>query len=294
MSQFDFQRFFDLSVDMLSIASSNGYFKCINDAFEKTLGWSKEELLARPFMEFIHPDDVKETHYELEKLNNGVPTNTFRNRYQHKDGSYRHILWTAYPDQENKLLYAVAHDATDLIEANEKLATWAYTDPLTNIPNRRSFDQQLNEQIELMKRMHRPLSLLMMDVDRFKSFNDCYGHPAGDEVLIKISGLLKENVRSTDVIARYGGEEFCTLLPDTDALSSKVLAKKIREKINAYSWPDRVITLSVGIGTLDFSVEQQQLWPDMQIKLVNEADQALYQAKASGRNTVIHYDEIGH
>ena len=108
----EFQKYFELSLDMLCIAGTDGYFKRVNPAFERTLGWSTEELLSQPFMDFVHPDDVEATAREIEKLSQGIPTISFENRYRCSDGGYRCLLWNSYPQQETGLLYAIARDIT--------------------------------------------------------------------------------------------------------------------------------------------------------------------------------------
>ncbi len=108
----EFEKYFELSLDMLCIAGTDGYFKRVNPAFNRTLGWSTEELLSRSFMDFVHPDDVEATAVEIEKLSQGIPTISFENRYRCADGSYRCLLWTSYPEPETGLLYAIARDIT--------------------------------------------------------------------------------------------------------------------------------------------------------------------------------------
>ena len=127
-----FQKFFDLSLDMLVIAGTDGYFKRVNPAWERTLGWSSDELLSRPFVEFVHPDDVESTLREIEKLSSGVPTVSFENRYRCADGSYKHLLWTSYPESETGLLYAVARDITEFKQAQDRLR--AAGEPETSDP----------------------------------------------------------------------------------------------------------------------------------------------------------------
>ncbi|MGW8266492.1 MAG: PAS domain S-box protein [Longimicrobiales bacterium] len=118
----EFQRYFDLSRDMLCIASPDGWFKRVNPAFEKTLGWTEEELLSRSFLAFVHPDDLKKTEHEIERLARGLPTISFENRYEVPGGGYRHLMWTAHPDEDTGLIYAIARDVTELDKARDKAA----------------------------------------------------------------------------------------------------------------------------------------------------------------------------
>jgi PAS domain S-box-containing protein len=117
----DLVKFFNLSLDLLCIAGTDGYFKRVNPAFHRVLGWSEEQLLAQPFTSFIHPDDVPATLHEVETLSAGIPTVSFENRYRCADGTYRHILWTAYPEGETGLLYGVGRDITTRKQAEEAL-----------------------------------------------------------------------------------------------------------------------------------------------------------------------------
>ena len=106
----EYRKFFEVSVDMLCIAGTDGYFKRTNPAFEKTLGWSAEDLLTRPFLHFVHPDDIAATQQEVDKLAQGITTASFANRYRCADGTYKRLIWNTYPDPETGLLYAIAHE----------------------------------------------------------------------------------------------------------------------------------------------------------------------------------------
>ena len=110
----EFQNYFDLSLDMLCIAGTDGFFKRVNPAFERILGWTSEELMARKFLDYVHEDDLKKTQAEISRLAKGLPTISFENRYMCQDGSEKILAWTAHPEPETGLIYAIARDVTDL------------------------------------------------------------------------------------------------------------------------------------------------------------------------------------
>ena len=110
---FDYERFFMLTSEFQCVAGTDSFFKRVNPAFTRHLGWSEEKLLERPFTELVHPDDVRATTEEVESLEEGLPTISFINRYRCKDRSYRKLRWTAFTDRASGLIYAVARDVTD-------------------------------------------------------------------------------------------------------------------------------------------------------------------------------------
>jgi len=112
MAEYDIEKFFNLSIDMLCIAGTDGYLKRVNPAFTNILGWSEEELLNRPFFDFIHSDDIAETKKEIQQLADGIPTHSFENRYRCADGTYTYLRWTSYPETETGLLFCVARNVT--------------------------------------------------------------------------------------------------------------------------------------------------------------------------------------
>ena len=132
-----------------------------------------------------------------------------------------------------------------------------------------------------------PLSLVMLDVDRFKSYNDTYGHMAGDGALMDLACTLREQSREHDLVARYGGEEFVLLLPATDARESEAFCARLRAAIEERAWPLRPITASLGVSTSTANTLTTE-------QLLEEADRALYHSKERGRNAVTHYREIVH
>ena len=162
---------------------------------------------------------------------------------------------------------------------NATLRELSTTDELTNAHNRRSFLEHLRIEWERADRQKTPLSLLMIDVDRFKDYNDSFGHPAGDVVLKQLAQLLCLHARAADIVARYGGEEFSVILPAADHQGAQQLAERFRAAIETANWPRRNLTVSIGVATrLPHACEPQSL--------LNRADQALYLAKQNGRNRV--------
>ena len=118
---YDAETFFNLSLDLLCIADTDGRFWKVNPAFERVLGWTHDQILARTFYELVHPDDLEATDREVEKLAQGIPTISFENRFQCADGSYKSLMWTSQPDPKRGLLYAVAHDMTRRRERDQEL-----------------------------------------------------------------------------------------------------------------------------------------------------------------------------
>jgi len=168
----------------------------------------------------------------------------------------------------------------------QKMEVQATTDGLTGLCNHRHFQENLHVAVLQSERYHRPLSLLLMDIDKFKSFNDTYGHQIGDLVLKVIAKALTHSVRSTDLAARYGGEEFVVVLPETDEENSMLMAERIRATIEATPIPTErgILSVTVSIGSAtrgSGSVTQEQL--------IKCADSAMYQSKKSGRNRTTAY-----
>ncbi|MGO8673851.1 MAG: diguanylate cyclase [Capsulimonadaceae bacterium] len=165
-----------------------------------------------------------------------------------------------------------------LADANTRLASLATTDGLTGIHNHRAFQQQLEAEWRVMTR-GKPLSLLLLDIDHFKHYNDSFGHPAGDEVLVQLGQIMRDCARDSDFIARYGGEEFVVILPQTDGHGARVIAERLRESIEQAVWKYRPVTVSIGVATASHRVQDAK-------ELIVLADRGLYIAKASGRNRV--------
>jgi diguanylate cyclase (GGDEF)-like protein len=166
----------------------------------------------------------------------------------------------------------------------------AITDPLTGIFNRRHFYQLAMSELERTCRYSHPLVVIIFDLDFFKLVNDNYGHAIGDQVLQAVANVVRASIRTMDVFARYGGEEFILLLPETGLKAGFALADRLRRQVDSTSIPQKnnpiKITVSVGISALEPSVQPLPPSPETLDNLINQADQALYEAKKTGRNRV--------
>ncbi len=178
---------------------------------------------------------------------------------------------------------AVAIDRASLKEKAGEFEQLSVTDGLTGLLNRRYLEERLDEEIKRSSRHRFPMSVLMLDVDDFKSYNDSFGHQAGDAALKIAADVIRESLRNEDVAARYGGEEFSVMLPQTSSEEASAIAERIRSRIETAQFPFRPVTISIGIAS--YSHELQTA-----VELIRAADNALYQAKRSGRNLVKLFD----
>src|SRR5437764_4212824 len=172
----------------------------------------------------------------------------------------------------------------ELVESNRRLELLSITDGLTKLHNHRHFQDELSRAFEESQRYHRPLSLVMADIDFFKKINDTHGHACGDEVLKAVAGIFHQSIRSTDLAARYGGEEFAVMLPETNLEDAVAFAEKLRAITETTAVPTQAgplhLTISLGVA----SVPHSRVHTAKQI--VVTADKALYRAKHGGRNQV--------
>lgn len=183
-------------------------------------------------------------------------------------------------------------EVTARAQLAEQFRVQAITDGLTGLFNRGHFLELCNHELNSRSRSQDPLSVALLDIDRFKSVNDTYGHAGGDEAIRVISGILQENLRQSDVVARWGGEEFCLLMPRTSAENAHMLADRLRKIIEGTEIREGAavfsVTASFGVATLEgANPSPSEAGIDPIDNLFKSADDALYQAKASGRNRVI-------
>ena len=178
--------------------------------------------------------------------------------------------------------------ATELEQKNRELAEESQTDKLTRLSNRDRCDRYLAEQFLVAQQKSRPLSVLFCDIDFFKKVNDGYGHAVGDIVLVTVAGLLAQRMRAADLVARYGGEEFVILLPDTPTAGAKVVAERLRARLEAVAIEyggEKPMKVTMSVGSASFEPGSAYRSP---LELVKAADDALYAAKRGGRNRVVH------
>lgn len=289
------------SSDTIVCMGLDGIRRYVSPAFTRLTGWSVEESLGERCDNIIHPDDRQILAGVQSRLLSGADQVTSCLRYIRKDGS---VVWV---EGRARLLRDITgdtqiisnvRDITDRRAAedqvavlNQELARQANTDGLTGLANRRRFDEVLDLEWRRGAREETPLSLLMIDVDRFKLYNDRHGHQGGDACLRAVAATMAQVARRpADLTARYGGEEFAILLPGVDAQGAAALAGRVLAAVRATgiaheeNTPAGVVTVSIGVATAIPSMAMEA--PGL-AALVAGADAALYKAKRSGRNRMV-------
>jgi diguanylate cyclase (GGDEF)-like protein/PAS domain S-box-containing protein len=296
----------DHSTDMVFQFDPNLVRRYVSPACREILGYEPEELIGQKALLATHPDEAENIRSGFLDIASGrSERGSFTHRIRHKTGRW---LWVeaavrATSDPATGAptgLIGALRDITAkkeveerLAEANRRLEILATQDGLTQIYNRRTFDEMLAREIRIARREGTILSLLMIDVDIFKSYNDCYGHPVGDAALRQVSTAIRSAIkRPGDMAARYGGEEFVVLLPNTPVDGARKVAELICRQVqdldiehSASPW--KKLTVSVGVASTNTAMEDGL----HNEALVMRADQALYKAKRSGRNTVVFWSD---
>jgi diguanylate cyclase (GGDEF)-like protein/PAS domain S-box-containing protein len=260
-----------------------------NAASLSWFGRAPENLLDLHISEVLPPDALALDEPHIVAVLAGEPQR-FERKMVRPDGSNRFILAQYIPDLGDGVrgFYMLVSDVTDFKETENELKRLAATDSLTGLPNRRAFDDMLAREWRRAGRTGLPLAMIMVDLDHFKDYNDFYGHPAGDECLKTVAGLLRSNARRPmDFVARIGGEEFVLLLPDTGADGAchvaELLCNAVRDaRINHQKSPlSSFVTASFGVTAVV---------PDRgaaAATLMAAADEALYEAKNAGRDRAV-------
>jgi diguanylate cyclase (GGDEF)-like protein/PAS domain S-box-containing protein len=292
-----FRDLLDNMQEMVHSLSPDGKLLFANRAWREKLGYAEGEIQGLHISKILHPDGRQRNEKIFQRAILGEPFKNLPNKLITKDGTpifvEADIAWqfengkpvesrTLFRDvtERNQKDLQIKLYQEQIEEANRQLSLLAVTDELTGLKNRRALQVRLEEEFRLSRRYEHPLSLLMIDVDHFKKFNDTYGHLAGDEILKGVALWLRDLVRTTDLVARFGGEEFAVLLPNTDLGGALLLAERVRAAI-ARPRPDlKLVTISIGVSSLTTDHSDVNAF-------LSDADEALYQAKAAGRNCVL-------
>ena len=260
--------------------TTSGIITGVSNAFCNLSKYSKEELINKYYKNFWSKDISELTYYNLITTIN--QNNCWRGEIKHfaKDGSVFWIKAHIYPkfstDSKNITSYiSIGHNITN----KKKVELLSITDRLTSMYNRLKLDETFIYELKMSKRYKTDFSIIIIDIDNFKTINDTYGHNTGDIILKHIATILKENTRDTDTVGRWGGDEFLLICPKTTLTAAIKLAEKIRKTIEETRFPTiKHTTLSLGIANYKNN--------DTQIDMINRADKELYLAKSKGKNKV--------
>jgi len=258
---------------------------------------------ASTIFSFMHADDASRIKGQIEESAKNLSVFRSEWRYRHPNtNQYRWYRCDSVPRQEpdgSVVWCGYLADIQDMKEIEDQLRSalvelerLASTDPLTKLPNRRSFFRRANAEFARTKRHGRPMSVVMMDLDHFKQVNDTLGHAIGDAVLKHVAAIIRDCMRESDIVARYGGEEFVILLPETDSGGAFVFAERLRFSVESYPLQIETgsqVNITVSLGVAIMSPEKEIPVLD---KLLQQADDALYQAKDCGRNRVVIHSQM--
>jgi diguanylate cyclase (GGDEF)-like protein/PAS domain S-box-containing protein len=284
-----FRRAFDDAPIGMALVDLEGRWLRVNPTLCELTGYTEGELLARTFQDITHPDDLEKNLSELQRVVGGEQrAMRLEKRYLRANG---HTVWVRISsslvrDADGKPLHFVSQieNVTDRRRAEERLKELADQDSLTGLLNRRRFDEELRLTLLRLGRHGGHATLLLLDLDRFKSVNDTYGHKTGDDVLVAVGTTLREALRETDVVARLGGDEFAAIALETGGDDARVLATElataVRSRQIASGEAEVAVTASIGVVLLD----QASVAAGDDPLVV--ADRALYRAKSGGRDRI--------
>jgi diguanylate cyclase (GGDEF)-like protein/PAS domain S-box-containing protein len=292
----DFRLLAEESSDMVMRIGLDERLLYVSPSCARVVGWADDQLTGTPALAGINADDLPRVQRIVAALKQGEIEETkiiYRTRHRQKDEIWLETALRATRDPKTGRIdgvVAISRDMTEHKDLEEKLAALASLDGLTGLANRRHFDETLRDEWARAGRDGTALSLLLMDVDHFKRYNDQHGHQAGDECLRSVARIIaKQAQRPADLAARYGGEEFVLLLPGTDAAGCEQVGERIRQSLHdlrlphATNPPSKCVTISLGGATGWPNAEE----PADQTSLIAAADGALYGAKSLGRNRLV-------
>jgi len=295
---------FNYNPEFLVITDEKFKIVKVNKTFEQIAENNLEVILSSGFLKFIHIEDIAETLNSLTKVNDVNPMVTFCNKLRKNNNPYIEVEWWCMLNKG--YIYLSGRDVTaekamkrkieqtnkellmlneQLKEKNEKLLKSAITDELTGVYNRKFFEKRVVEEMEIADRANEHISLIIFDLDRFKLVNDNFGHQFGDEVLKRTTQIAGDLIRKTDFLNRVGGEEFAIILPNTNKAQAVFVAEKVRKALEDNKH------FKVGQVTGSFGVAERMKAESLR-SWYKRADNALYQAKNTGRNRVVDSDKI--
>jgi len=296
----------EASPSALVMVDTGGRIVLLNRAAERLLGFARDELIGRP-VEVLVPEPSRREHEAYRQLfrdeASARPIGRGRDlAVLRKDGTVTPVEIGLSPvDVDGELLTVAALVdltererarerietlARELREANRELEWLAGTDGLTGLWNRRKFEEESGRLLRLLQQTGDPFSLILVDVDDFKEFNDRFGHGVGDHVLRRVAAALGHVRTGADCIARYGGEEFVLGLPGTGREGALALAERLRESVHGLAGEGGSITISAGVATLADAGARGTPVEPLLARLVGAADRALYASKLGGKNRV--------
>lgn len=279
------------SLDPIIILDNNGKIESANSASEKTFGWNPDELIGKMFAELLYYEDRSRINSILNNTASLIEVNAMH-RIKKKFPCELSINFVHIPKLKKSMYTVMLRDISPRKNAEEKLLWLSMNDGLTKIYNRRYFNEQLDKEWFRLMRTGAYLSIILLDVDFFKRYNDTLGHQAGDSCLQMLASTLKSSThRAGDFVARYGGEEFIFLLPNTNIDGAKKVADLIQQKLDKLFIPHPTnevsdhLTVSMGIASAIPTANNNS------DQLLQNADSALYQAKSTGRDKYCIYQE---
>lgn len=289
--ELDFMKYkaaFDSSKSGILIVDKNGVIEEVNPGFTELTGFQAEDVVGKNPRILRSGYHSREFYDELWETILSGESWTGRIYNVKKDGSKYWEKCTISPifskDGTITHFMGIKDDITTEKEAEDSLKAKSDTDYLTGIANRRSLMEKSTAAFIRAREEKRNLSILMMDIDHFKSINDSYGHGSGDQVLKAFAELIKDTVRESDILGRYGGEEFMVALPNTGGKDAVAIAERIRKnmKHKNFDFEEEIVHISVSIGVASIDEDTRTL-----AELIERADKALYEAKSKGRNQVL-------
>jgi diguanylate cyclase (GGDEF)-like protein/PAS domain S-box-containing protein len=273
--------------DIVAILDPDGIFIYEGSSALKVLGYRTEELVGRPLIGLVRPEQVAETQRLLQSiLSEGGAQVAFELEARHRDGTWRNFEVVGKNLTEEPAIGGIVVNLRDITERKRLMAALeklSETDCLTGALNRRGFLRLAEREFDRIRRAGRPLSIIMIDIDHFKQVNDSYGHAAGDLVLATVAEQCRTHIRKSDLLARFGGEEFIVMMSDGTPDEAHGIVERLRRAIHVARLStikgEVSVTASFGIACIDASAVDLET-------AIRLSDEALYEAKNAGRNCV--------